>query len=285
MIISILEGYTGVESGGSGRGAGSKRTATRVYTVVTDNPADSPVWAFPVTDDIVTIPAAGDPHPDYWAMKSGKPHVVKKGPTYFQVRVPYETNDPSNSQQNHEDPLSAPADISWDDSERTVAYDRDMDNNPVVNTMGEPFDPPLTRSVSDPVLIIERNQAAFYPDDKLSFQDSVCSHQFWGADLGRARMGKIKARTCYGETFYWRVRYEIIFRMHTPAGVTPADAWHRQILNQGVNYKDADGKTHPSPNGELVLLAADGTKTDESSPHWLKFREFPALNWMPLGLE
>jgi hypothetical protein len=97
-------------------------------------------------------------------------------------------------------------------------------------------------------------------------------------------MGKIKARSVYDDTPYWRVRYEITFKMKTPTGVLDAKAWWRQILDQGVKYKDAEGNVQLSPNGELVLLNADGTKADPASPHWLEFRDWPDATWADLGL-
>jgi len=274
-IVSIKEGYTGVEAGGSVSREGVKRTATRVYTVVTDATSRG-LWTFPITDGTLIIPAAGTAHPDDGDLYSGVPIVVAKGPAYFEVRVPYETE--------YEDPLAAAAELSWDDAERQVQYDTDLDGTPVANTLGEPFDPPRTKPVSDPVLIIERNQAAFDPDDKLLFQDTVCAEVFYGAAIGRAKMGKIKARSVAAETPYWRVRYEITFRMKTPTGVPDAKAWWTQLLNQGVKYLDGDGNLQLSPNGELLLLAADGTKTTAAAPHWLYFRDYPDQSWAALGL-
>jgi hypothetical protein len=285
-VVSVKEGYTGVEAGGSLSKQGMKRTATRVFTVVTNDPSDSAVLSFPISAGGVTVPGAGAMHPDYALLFSGVAAVSKKGPCYFEIKVPYETPDPN---KKTDDPLTAPADISWDDAERTVAYDKDMDGHAVVNTNNEPFDPPLQREVSDPVLVIERNQASFDPDDKLLYQDTVSSGSFWGAAAGRPKMGKIKAHLVNGETPYWRVRYEITFRMKTPSGVLAAKAWWRCILNQGVKYRlqstDPASKAVPTPNGELCLLKQDGTKeTDPANAYWLYFREFPDQSWSALGL-
>lgn len=271
-VVDVKWGWTGVEAGGTG----DAYYRVRVGTVLCDA-ADS--------FDTVTaaLPAAGDSHPDNANFKAEAPTVRMKAPNFFEVSIRYVSSGRAVFPQD-EDPLAEPADISWDDAERTVAYDTDLDGTPIANTLGEPFDPPPTREISDPVLIIERSQAAFDPDDKLTYQDTICSETFYGAAIGRSKMGKIKARLVHAETDYWRARYEIQFRMRTPTGVVAAKAWWKQLLNQGVKYKDAGGNIQLSPNGEIVLLAADGKKTTPASPHWLYFREYPDQSWAALGL-
>lgn len=275
-VLSICEGYTGCQAGGSAQ----KKTSLRVFTMVSDTPADGPLsFTFPLTAGAVTIPDVGTGHPDDGDYLSGVPQVVKKGPTFFAVTVPYETVDETSVNSN-QSPLAQPTELAWDDAERQVPYSEDLDGNPAVNTMDEPFDPPLTREISDPVLIVTRNQAAFYPDDKLLYQDTVCTELFLGAAIGRVRLGKIKAQTLTraGVTC-WRVRYEIIFRMKTPTGVLPAKAWWRCVLNQGVKYFDTGGQQRISPNGEMLLLDTDGYVTTAAAPHWLYFREYDDQAW------
>lgn len=289
-ITSILEGYTGVDAGGNGTGQNLIRTATRVFTAVSSDPTDKGLWTFPVTDGTIIIPVRGTPHPDNGYYVSGEPVVTTKGPGYFEVKVPYQTPDQRDPTRHEVNPLSLPAQLSWSDAEREVAYDEDLQDldgfgELVVNSMNEPFNPPLTRHISDPVLTIVRNQAAFSAADKLLYQDTICEEVFWGAAVGRARLARISARNVLAETPYWSVTYEIHFRMKTPSGTTAAHAWWHQVLDQGVKYKDAGGKTHYMPAGELCLLKADGTRTTPDSPHWLYFQEYFNESWAALGFE
>lgn len=60
----------------------------------------------------------------------------------------------------------------------------------------------------------------------------------------------------------WDVKVELHYR---------ADTWDRKLVNHGYKYKDANGDLvkpldrDREPTGELIYLAADGTKLDTSS--------------------
>ena len=276
-VVDCIEGYTGVEFSGDD----SAYRMTRAFTVLTDDPADGLLVVK------TALPAAGEAHPENAWYTAGVPKITKRGPTLFAVKVVYSTSAWPTFPQV-QDPLSEPADISWEDADNNLPYDRDMDDEPVVNVLGEPFDPPLRRNVSDPVLIIERNQAAFTPTTKLTYQDTICTEVFYGAGIGKARMGRIRARLVNAApTPYWRTRYEIIFRMITPPGTPEGKEWWRCILNQGVKYLLApDGMVQLTGNGEVVSLNEDGTQVPlGGDPYWLYFREFPDQSWAALGLE
>jgi hypothetical protein len=285
-FTSILESHQGMEAGGSGRGAKLKRTATRVFTVTTDA-ATSPVWSFPLTVGGVTIPAAGTPHPDYSFMLSSVARVAAAGsPMFFTVTVPYETPDPADPDDAYEDPLAAPAEIAWDTASREVPYDVDLAGSATTNSAGQPFDPALTRSARDARLVIERNQAAFDPDDLLTYVDTVCSDAtFWGADGTKCRMEGLSARSVYAETPYWRARYEVIFRMKVPAGTPAGKEWWRCVADKATRYVDGNGYWRDTPDGKEVYINADGTPASPSSPHWLYFKEFDEQSWAALALE
>ncbi len=281
-VIDIKEGYTGVVASGDD----SVRRCTRVFTVTTDDPTDRGLFTWPLTDGVVTIDAPGTDHPDDGDYYSGVPAVTKKGPGFFAVKVPYQTPNPfgGGAQTPYDDPLSMPAEISWEDAERTEKYDMDLTGAAVANTLGESFDPPPTRQVSDPVLVIERNEAAFDPSIKLLYQDTVATTVFYGAAIGRAKLSKIKARSINASTPYWRTYYAIHFRFNIPDDVPDAFAWWRYMLNQGLTYMDAAGNQQDTSNGQLVALNADGTIADKAFPYWLSFQEYENQNWSGLGL-
>ncbi|HUT58858.1 MAG TPA: hypothetical protein VNA25_13510 [Phycisphaerae bacterium] len=283
-VINIKKGFTGVEAGGDDRSG----TTTECFTVLTD-PGDSQLFSWPISDGVLTIPAPGTSHLTKDWYLSQIPHVAKKGPGYFEVRVPYKTPDPFDEKRpgEYEDPLSMPAEISWGDERHVVAYDKDLQDppKPVVNAMGQPFDPRLTREICDPVLTIDRNQAAFDPDDKLAYQDTTNLDEFWGAPLGVARLTRMQARSVDAVTPYYRAHFEIVFRVNVPPGTPEGKAWWRCILNQGTIYKDDAGVTQKTADGQLCLLAADGKQTTPEAPHWLYFREYKDKSWFDLGLE
>lgn len=293
-ILDIREGWTGCEAGGSGRGSSARRSATRVFTFTTTTGTDRAIFTWPATRNGVTIPAPGTPHPDDAALLSEVPQVTKTSPSFYTVHVPYTTPDPNSpgDSDRYEDPLAAPADISWDDVEENLPYDVDLDWVNVANTMREPFDPPLTRRVADPLLIIERNQASFDPDTKLDYDNTVNTDAFWGAAAGRAKMDRIKARTVYAETAYWKVRYAIAFRMEVPLNTPEGKAWWRCVRNDSSIYLDDNQVQQRVPDGKTETLITEGgsknklAKKYPSDPHiWLYFKERRELSWAGLGLE
>ena len=281
-VVSITESWSGITWSGDS----NQRTTVRVFLVETDTPGRG-VFTFPISSGGVTVPKEGTAHPDISQFRSGVPTITAQGPTLFEIRIGYSAAGIAGgyeAENPYADPLSQPADISWEDEDRAVQYDVDLDRQLAMNTLGEMFDPPLTRQVSDPVLVIERNEAAFSPQTKLNYQDTVCDHGFWGAAAGQARMGKIRARKVQAKTPYWRTGYRVVFRMQLPPGTSPADAWKRQVLDRGTMYRGDDDVLYGTPNGEFVLLDEDGYKTTKDKPHWLYFTEFKSVNWGQLGI-
>lgn len=282
-ILSVKKGFSGVTAAGDR----SKLTTTATYSVVTDSRSDGPLAVLGAEDPVtgLKIPTPNTPHPDDGFYIAGVPRVSLVCPTFFNVQVPYATRSGGAQAWQYSDPLTEPADISWGDAGSVEQIDTDADGNAIVNVLGEPFDPPIAREYKDPVLTISRNEAAFDQTVKLTYEDTVNASEFWGGAPGRARMVSIVAHKVNASPAYWVVVYVIQYRMRTPSGVTDLKAWYRRILNQGLTYRPAPGESPVATvNGELVLLAADGTKTDRTNPHWLEFRLFPPANWGILGL-
>lgn len=290
-IINITKGWKDLAATG-GKFDGK---TFEIFSFVTDDPTDTPVsFDFPVTVGGVTIPKAGTRHPDKRGYRCGHPQVSLVCPTFFNVRVNYSGSTNAAGEQSEtdtNDPLSEPAEISWSDASSTEAVDQAFNGYPLVNTVGEPFDPPPTEEFKDTVLTITRNEAGFTPNVKRDYQDTVCNGAFWGAEAGRARMIQINADKVNGIVVYWRKKYVIQFRMLTPQGVKPLHAWCRRVLNHGFRYKDDEGKIRGikdadgQPLSQPKLLALDGTLLkDDDDPVYLLFQRFLLKNWGPLGL-
>jgi len=287
-IISVKEGFSGVEAGGSDKAL----TATRTFSVVTDAVSDVPLDVFGAEDPVtgLSIPLVGDPHPTQYLLKAARPHIATVCPTFFNVKVNYSTR-PNVSSTQEDDPLDEPAVYSWSDAASTEPVDEDADGNALVNAAGEPFDPPLTKDFEDPVLTITRNQASFDPDVKLDYGNSVCAEVFWGAAIGRARMTSIKGDEQAGSPAYWTCVYVIQFRFLTATDTPASKAWYWRVLNHGFRYIGSGSKTYAfldtngQPLSQPSLLAADGSPLAASAdPVWLYFRKYPSKEWAVLGL-
>jgi len=289
-IISIKEGWRDVQAGGET----NARTAVRVFSIVTDA-ASRGVFTWPQTVGAQTIPVAGSEHPDDEALISREPQVTLVSPSFFLVAVPYST------EPYYANPLDVPWDFEWDVAITTEPIDIDPDGHALANSIGEPFDPPLSEEFRDAVLRITRNQATWDPDTALAYEGTVSAGEFWGAPMGRARMANIRPVYVRGTVDYWRVTYEIHFRWKGPVGVGyvlndqdaweqvdagDEHAWYRRLLNQGRKYKAGDGKTYDTQNGELIALNIDGSKWEEGSAKtWLLYKRYPFVDWGALLLD
>jgi hypothetical protein len=287
-VTSIKQGYSGVENGGDNR----TRWYTRVFTVTTDSATQNlSTLDCPLSSGDVTIPLVGTPYASDPYALSEVPNFKQEGPMFWRVSVRWATPDPSGggsgSHTTYADPLDQPAQIAWTSFEDEIPYHQDLDGYPLVNKAGQPYSDPLIRKVKNPLLTIERNEAAFDPADKLLYEDTVCAESYLGADAGRARMLALDGRSIAATTPYWRKTYQIAFRMKTPTGLPAAWAWFKVILNWGYGYRKVAGDpaSYIDTTPERTLLALDGTRiTDPNAATYLGLREYFSQSWTALGL-
>jgi hypothetical protein len=76
--------------------------------------------------------------------------------------------------KNDLDPLKEPPEVQWDPAEISFPVDVDVDGRPIVNTAGDPFEPP-TRRIKFKRLTIVRNELYFNLAKSTTFEDSVNS--------------------------------------------------------------------------------------------------------------
>ena len=71
-----------------------------------------------------------------------------------------------------QDPLLMPIDVSWGSRDHEIVLDR-RQRPPVINTAGDPYDPPIV--IDDPrlVMTIVRNEAAFNVAWVLAYRNAV----------------------------------------------------------------------------------------------------------------
>jgi hypothetical protein len=167
--------------------------------------------------------------------KRKHPRRDARNPLLWYVRVEYDNDANSQSQETEDDEQTAdqrPATIEWDAEFADEVLYRDFSDpqKDVVNPVGHAFDPPLTKRVIYPVLVIQRYQLTFAPATILNFTDHVNASAFWGADPGHALMSRIRAKQVVeGNARYWQVTYRIRFAVHD-------DGYQAFPLNQGTHY-------------------------------------------------
>ena len=187
------------------------------------------------------------------------------------------------SQEEEENPLLRPAEVSWDGATYQDRLEYDLDGHAILNAAGDPYEEGLVVDRTRQILSITRNELRYDYELAQSYADVLNSDTFYGRAAGSAKMTMPKSsRKVEGKWIYWQTRYEIHFSRL---------GWSFLKLNQGPHYLDEDGVKKPNTMDGVattkpVLLAADGTKlADEADPIFNTFVGYPSLAFAPLALE
>lgn len=163
------------------------------------------------------------------------PRCVTVDGKQWEVDVTYGPYDP---RLNSQDPINNRAEHKWyfEDGEEIV--DQDINGADILNAAFDPYDPPVTRPISNIILTIARNEATFDIGIASQYKNKLNLQPFYGADPGKAKMANINAEDTWSpqvstnQGVYWRVNYEIHFRLDdTGWGKKLRNAGYRQIVS------------------------------------------------------
>lgn len=156
--------------------------------------------------------------------------------------------------ETSENPLNAPPQINWDQTQYTKLTDRDIEGNAVVNSAGDPYQDAQEIDDPRPVLNITRNIQNFSPALAYQYRNAINADPFQGAGPGEVKVMAIKADYQYDQQWgnYWTVSVQLQFE---PLG------WDRKILDQGFREKKNNKMVAITTSGEAVKEPAllDGT--------------------------
>lgn len=274
-VISCNEIYDGrgarfeVQFDSNGRGKWI-RSAQKTYQVITDSAFTDEFTVLSATG----LPLAGSRHPSQLGVYAmgfeAQPDGSEDGMGWV-ITVSYGIFDPDKTQEN---PLDERPRLSWDRAQFERVVEKDTGGNAILNSAGDPFDPPVTLDDSRPVLTITRNEASFDTTLAESYKDCVNTDVFFGWPAGQVKVGAITAEEQWSDYLndtYVVVKYEFHFN---PNG------WQKSILDQGYRAKSGatrkliliDGQPATSPvplDGSGAQLSATGT------PVFLAFTVYP----------
>lgn len=224
--------------------AAGEITARRVLQWESNSQSDTEVTV--LTDG--NCPNVGSTHPRvsglYLVSRTASNSNPWKGWT---VELSY-----SSKVEMAEDPLNDPVRISWgtEQFQRPLVFDKDGDA--VVNSAGDPFDPPPMIDDSRRTVTIRKNVATV-PTYISSYQDTVNSDQF-AIDGFTVAIGKAKIQTISVSEVQTRngTDYrEVTITMHIQKNgwnVEPLDAGFREISGSGrIQILNLDGEEPTSP--------------------------------------
>lgn len=253
-----------------------QRTYTRIFEVRTDDPNDDAFTAGAGTG----IPRNGEEHPSdpFATMIDISAEQMEDDFTLWVVTCLYESSPPEDQQrealtydangdpaenpgasgnfEREDNPLLRPA--SWRTTHEKVMevvyrgvtdFGWIVPGPAVVNSAGDPFDPPLMEERSYKVVTITKNVALDNPilswDIQEDYQDSVNSDEYRGRRIGTLKIDAIDVESAIEN----RLSYAIV---HVIVKFRP-DGWKRSIIDAGYR--------------EIVLIDPDGGGPQEFPQH------------------
>lgn len=279
----------------------SGRNYRRRFMVLTDNQADGPVLAGN---------AVGIKYGDFYVGQASSPGEVDTAAYCTMIRVDQVGDDGLQwivelgySWYNafvagggpHQDPLEMPIEVTWGlrDHERVLQYD--ANGKAVLNTAGDPFDPPIV--VDDPrmTMTVVRNEAQVNLGLILQYRNAVNSDSFAGFNPLYCRCINISPRSQFHQDagWYYQTTYEIEFMPQYPGD--GGNGYRKQILNMGMRSIGSNGNARQIqlngvPVNQPMLLDSSGKLLKPTgTPYYKVYQAYPELpfavfNFDPLAI-
>lgn len=183
-----------------------------------------------------------------------------------------------------ENPLDDPAETEWStDSYQTIA-ERDIAGDSIVNSAGDPFDPPGEKDDSRWTSITRKNVLPGVPDWMFAYQDAVNEDEYtidgitivagW-AKLSAIHLSKTQERNgiqyrVVTATINYRAENEDLGSSDygSGSGDDAIDPWHLSLLDAGFR-EIAGGSASGSPGsagGSLLVNIKDSEGVDVTAP-------------------
>lgn len=135
-------------------------------------------------------------------------------------------------------PLNLPLKFRFDGTTEEVPAVTDVSGNPIVNSAGDPYDPPLMRKVMRGTLTITRNEPITISLPTLIGLSNALNAAEWN---GFAPLTVQFTPIKLPEIGYSQVTNTFYFPMEYVVDINP-DTWIHQVVNAGMRELDADGK-------------------------------------------
>ena len=290
-VTEVKEDWRGLEADSGTDGA----SVPRVFAVqfdTADDPEKRPILAVEANDGTTRVPRLYETHPQKPWLYVNNHSVEPIGPFDFRVSVNYTNRYSRGSEEKFDptmNPLDQPWEIEWGFAVHNEKIDRDISGEPLVNSSGESFDPPVTRDFYDLVLRITRNEEAYDPIKASDYKGSINGDIFFGFAPGLVKCTQLNARSArQADLWYWIVTYEFQMRKL---------GWQLRLIDEGFRTKgpavDSEGnlviQEITDDNGvkvsQPVQLDGEGQKKKDADPITvLEFGINTILPFSALGL-
>lgn len=230
-----------IPSGRTARNSKGARTYTRKFRVTSNDKTDGPFEVGSTSG----LPLIGSAHPE--------------DANAFCVELTVENTDPfagwtvtanySDERQIDDDPTNDEAEISWGSEQFQKPAVFDLNNNLILNSAGDPFDPPAMMDDSRRVVTVSKNLAVV-PAWILDYQDAVNSDVFsvdgLSIGVGKAKMQSVTVSPK-------QRRNSTVFRVVNFTIHLQRDGWLLDILDAGFRRIVSGGRENiRNQDGELI---------------------------------
>jgi len=246
-IIGFVEINDGRDGGTSVSGGRTVRRYTRVFRATTNSPTDNAA----TIKSYAGAPKIGMVYPWDWAAWCQGIQVVAPHKTVWILTASY-----SSQREISEDPTADPPQFHWSTQQFQQVYHMDRNGKAIVNSAGDPYDPPIEGDDSRISVTMSRNLAAV-PAWIFAYKDAVNSAQFTIDGLGVAAE---KAKIQRIDVAPVQTRNDIPFRPFSLT-MTFAHTFDARPLDQGFRFKDgAERKAITNDDGSepIAPVPLDG---------------------------
>ena len=287
-VENVMESFSGTGGGVSNNG----RKARRVFTIMLDG-ADEFYQAGTVARQASGVPRYGELYPNDAGLRCTQINAEALTSSFFKITCNYTTfNYSAADDPRIQHPCDQPAKITSRGTVITVPFDVAYDDEgelkvPIVNSAGEPFDPPLIKAVYISTWSITKNANSFSDRVAEEVRDSTNSSPYRGYEAGTCLMVAYDATEIITPAYtYFEVQAEIQKR---------SEGWLRRVLDQGYRkkVKAEDGTIEYEvitdkggvPLSQPSKLDGDGgVLADGKDPVWIDFRDKRQVDWDYLGI-
>lgn len=266
------------------------RSYTRGFRVLTNSPYDGPNTAIQATginigDEYITITTGfeADMHAYVNEIRASPEEGDALGWIVTVQYGPYSALWCGGGPKQN--PLLQPIDVTWGMSKNEIVADMDLNGKPILNTAGDPWDPPIMEDDPRPIMTVVRNEATWNLPLLVQYRNAINSDPFAGFDPLFVRVLAMSSKSvCHQDVgWYYQSTYEFEFK--SPQGqFVGKNGYRRTVYNQGMRaISQTSGQLiTPSINGipitHPIPLTRQGYRAKPTdAPYWNVYQTHPEL--------
>lgn len=264
-------------------------SATRQWRVVTNDKTNDSLYVLSYGLSAGILPQRYTPHPSnaYLTARRLRADSQSETPLHWIVTVSYSSAPVSSEEkdkQENPNPLNRKAKFRWSTNLYREAVEKDIDDNAILNSAGDYFDPPIERDRSNWVVTVTKPVTSV-PAWLLDYNNCPINESSFTVDGVTVEEKKARLTTIdIGEE---QIENDVKYRVITMQIEFKKEGWTAKILDQGLRKRlDLAGgwkQVHiekENEDGELskvtspVLLDGSGGVLEEPSPDTSVFLDY-----------